>query len=196
MLKMESSQMKKLGLFVAVMLLLTLGTPVFAQEHVDIGVNADYVNLSRLSQGFWGVGGRVGLGVAPHFALEADMAYDFSQSFSTNNTFGFNDTAHMHLLHGTFGPKIYTDLGPIRVFALLKGGFIHFAGGPGGNFAGFTGSLADFNSSATNAMFYPGVGIEIGHKVIGLRAEAGDLMYFNNGAVNNLNIRIGPEFTF
>jgi len=189
--------MKKLGLVLGVMLLFTLvGMPVFAQEHIDIGVNADYVNLSRISQGFWGVGGRVGFGLAPHIGLEADMAYDFSQTFNGPNTFGFTSTANMHMLHGTFGPKIYTDLGPLRVFAVAKGGFIHFAGGPGGNFGAFTGVLANFNTSSTNAVFYPGVGIEIGHKVVGFRVEAGDLMYFNNGAVNNLNVRAGPEFTF
>ncbi|HUN88270.1 MAG TPA: hypothetical protein VMU28_05740 [Terriglobales bacterium] len=189
--------MKKLALLVGVVLLFALvATPVFAQEHVDVGVYADYVNLSRINQGFWGIGGRVGVGLAPHFAVEANMAYDFSQSFSTPNSFGFTNTANLHMLHGTFGPKLYTDFGPVRVFGVLEGGFIRFSGGPGGSLAGFTGIFQNFNTTSTNGVFYPAVGFELGHHWIGLRAEAGDLIYFSNGAVSNINVRVGPEFTF
>lgn len=187
--------MKKLGLLLAAVLLFTV-TPLFAQEHADIGVYADYVNLNRIDQGFWGVGARAGVGIAPHVTLEADMAYDFAKSFTGTDSFGFTDTGSMHLWHGTFGPKIYADVGPIRVFAVLKGGFINFAGGRGNSFGAFTGQLSSFNSSSTDAVFYPGGGFEIHKGWIGLRAEAGDLMYFNNGPNNNLSVRVGPEFTF
>jgi len=188
--------MKKLGLLVSAVLMLLIVTPVFAQEHADVGVYADYVNLNQLNQGFWGIGGRVGFGLAPHVSMEADMAYDFAQSFTGTDNFGFTTNTSMHLLHGTFGPKIYADFGGLRVFALAKGGFIHFSGGSGASLNSFTGVLANFNSPATDAVFYPGAGIEIHHGWIGLRAEAGDLMYFANGAHSNLSIRVGPEFTF
>lgn len=187
---------KKFSIVLGAVLLLAMVTPVFAQEKFDVGAYADYVNISALNQGFWGVGARIGAGILPHVSLEADMAYDFAQSFSGTNTFGFTTNSSRHLLHGTFGPRVYTDVGPIRVFALAKGGFINFGGGPGNSASLFTGQFAAFNTNATDAVFYPAVGFEAGKGWIGFRAEAGDLMYFANGSHSNISVRVGPEFRF
>lgn len=42
--------------------------------------------------------------------------------------------------------------------------------------------------------FYPGGGIELFAKWIGIRAEVGDQMYWENGANHNLKFSVGPQF--
>jgi hypothetical protein len=43
---------------------------------------------------------------------------------------------------------------------------------------------------------YPGGGIEAHWKVIGLRLDAGDEIYFNGGAHHNVRITFGPIIRF
>lgn len=43
---------------------------------------------------------------------------------------------------------------------------------------------------------YPGGGIEGFAGPFGIRLEAGDEVYFNNGANNNLRLELGPVFRF
>ena len=47
-----------------------------------------------------------------------------------------------------------------------------------------------------NGVFYPGGGIEFFLGPIGIRAEAGDEMYFDRGVNNNLRIAVGPTIRF
>lgn len=195
-------KMKKLGLMLLATLLLAVA-PVFAQEHAEVGVFADYMNLNHINTGFWGVGGRAGFAIAPHVMLEGDLAYDFGKTFSTTgaNPGGLGDvtttTSSLHLLHGTFGPKIWANVGPLRVFAMAKGGFLNFAGGYGANSVNaFTGQFNGITSGDTNGVFYPGGGIELHHGAIGLRADAGDFIYFDRGMNHNIRITFGPSITF
>jgi hypothetical protein len=51
-------------------------------------------------------------------------------------------------------------------------------------------------SGDTNAVFYPGGGLEFFKGRIGLRLEAGDAMYFFNGANHNLKVSVGPQIRF
>jgi hypothetical protein len=43
---------------------------------------------------------------------------------------------------------------------------------------------------------YPGGGVEGFWGPIGLRLEAGDEIYFDNGTHNNLKVTFGPAFRF
>jgi hypothetical protein len=43
---------------------------------------------------------------------------------------------------------------------------------------------------------YPGAGVEGFWGPIGLRLEAGDEIYFDNGTRNNLKVTFGPTFRF
>ena len=119
--------MRKLILIGSVVLLFAV-VPALAQEHVEASVFGDYLNLRHADQGFWGVGGLLGFHIAPHTALEGDVAYDFAQSFTTTDTAGFTTNSSLHLWHGTFGPKFYVDFGPLRAFVFAKGGFLSFSG--------------------------------------------------------------------
>jgi len=51
-------------------------------------------------------------------------------------------------------------------------------------------------TSSLNAALYPGAGIEATLGPVGLRLEAGDEIYFNQGAHNNLRITFGPFLRF
>ena len=54
----------------------------------------------------------------------------------------------------------------------------------------------DLAAGATYFALYPSAGIEAFAGPIGLRLEAGDDVFFNNGAHNNLRVTIGPQFRF
>lgn len=194
--------MKKLGLMLIATLLMTVA-PAFSQEHAEVGVFADYINLNHINTGFWGVGARGGFGIAPHVMLEGDFAYDFGKTFTTtgNNPadFGSNSTttSSLHLLHGTFGPKLWANAGPLRVFVMAKGGFLNFAGGYGANSVNaFTGQFNGIVSGDTNGVFYPGGGIELHKGALGFRVDAGDFIYFDRGMNHNIRITAGPTFSF
>jgi hypothetical protein len=61
--------------------------------------------------------------------LEAQMSYDFNQTF----TDGFTDTGtvtfsrtNLRILHGEFGPRMNIGHHAIQPFVTLKGGFVDF----------------------------------------------------------------------
>jgi len=193
--------MKTVVLAVIAVLVLSAAPAMVAQDHVELGVYADYVRLKHADNAnFWGLGGRVGFNVHSHVQLEAEMSYDFDQAFTNTFTNGgvvtINRT-NLRLLHGMFGPKIQTNAGPVRAFLLLKGGFLNFSGNGGSATFGNVGNqLNTISGGDTNGVFYPGGGVEFFAGPIGLRIEAGDLMYFDRGANHNLRLTVGPTFRF
>jgi len=193
--------MKKIVLAVIAVLVLSAAPALFAQDHAEIGVYADYVRLHHADNAnFWGLGGRIGFNVHSHVQLEAEMSYDFEQSFTNTFTTGGTVTTtrtNLRLLHGMFGPKFQTNTGPVRAFVLLKGGFLNFSGGGGAATFGNVGTqISGITGGDTHGVFYPGGGVEFFAGPIGLRIEAGDLMYFANGANHNLRLAVGPTFRF
>jgi hypothetical protein len=193
--------MKKIVLALFAVLVFSAAPAMFAQDHGELGVYADYVRLHHANNAnFWGLGGRVGFNVHSHVQLEAEMSYDFEQSFTNTSTTGGTVTLNrtsLRLLHGMFGPKIQTNAGPVRAFVVLKGGFLNF-GVPGGSTttAGFTNQVGNIVGGDTNGVFYPGGGVEFFAGPIGLRVEAGDMMYFDRGANHNLRLTFGPQIRF
>jgi hypothetical protein len=171
------------------------------KNHGNFGVFFDYTRLGGVEgthPNMMGVGARLGVNVHPHVVLEGEMAYDFERSV-TSNTAGLTTAtrSNLRLLHGLFGPKIQTT-GPVRVFALLKGGFVNFGvGGPAtaGTINNQIGNIVDGN---TNGVFYPGGGVEFNAGVFGIRLEAGDEIMFLNGGnhQNNLRLTAGPQIRF
>src|SRR5919198_6460048 len=147
---------------------------------------------------FWGVGGRLGFNLSRFAQLEGDFAWDFSQQFPSTNALGTklgtNTTSNLRLLHGLFGPRFQTGIGPVKGFLVLKGGFLNF-GVSGLSGAAFRNQVGNVPGGDTNGVFYPGVGLEFGSKV-GLRAEVGDEMYFDRGANHNLKLNFGPQIRF
>ena len=107
-------------------------------------------------------------------------------------------TSHVRSLDGLFGPKMYTNKGPVRLFGTVKGGFINFnlATSPAVTIQTVSSTFQGINGTNTYGVFYPGGGAEAFWGPIGLRVDVGDEIFFNNGAHNNLRVSFGPTFRF
>lgn len=176
----------------------------FAQgNHLEVGAFGDYLRLENASANFYGLGGRAAFNLKKRVQLEAEITYDFSQQFVfqsvVNGLVNTNinvERSDLRVLHGLFGPKFEIG-GPIKLYATLKGGAVNFGSSNKPVTIGTVNQqIQNFLNSGTNGVFYPGVGIELFAGPIGIRAEVGDLMYFNNGANNNLRITFGPQLRF
>ena len=168
------------------------------EEHGEVGVFADMTRLHHLNNdNFWGIGGRLGFNMNHWVALEGDFAYDFSQQFAapSGTTLTTNTIGNLRLLQGMAGPKFQTGIGPVKAFVVLKGGFMNF-GVSGISGLAFRNQVGNVPAGNTDGVFYPGAGVEFFAGRIGLRAEVGDEMYFDNGANHNLKISVGPQFRF
>ena len=178
----------------------------FAQNHGEVGVFADFVRLSPTDTNNLGVGGRLSVNVHPNVQLEGEMSYDFARNFTERFTLGpagsptgstgFSRTG-IRILHGLFGPKFQTGGEAIRAFGTIKGGFVNFRlDDRPATFGTFTSSVDSLRTDNVNGVVYPGGGVEFYLGPIGIRGEAGDEIYFNHGAHNNLRVAIGPNIRF
>lgn len=169
-------------------------------DHVEIGAFVNYYRLSDPgpTRNFLGLGGRAAFGIRPSIQLEAEMAYDFKRNYTNTFSDGItsvNVTSQLRTLHGFFGPKFQTGSGPIRLFVTGKVGFDNFSVTGASAPAGFTNAVG-LGTGATYFALYPGGGIEAFAGPIGVRLEAGDDIFFNGGAHNNLRVSVGPQFRF
>ncbi|WP_109488756.1 hypothetical protein [Occallatibacter savannae] len=178
-------------------------------NHATVGVYGDMFRVNpahAAAVNFLGLGARVGFNVHPNIALEAEMNYDFVKNYTTINT-GTNSgsvgsttvSTRTRPLTGLFGPKFqFGTSGPFRAFVTGKVGFTEFSHSSTTTASGqtFSNSLDQFGGGTTHFAAYPGGGIEGFFGPIGLRLEAGDQIYFNNGAYNNLRVTFGPEIRF
>jgi hypothetical protein len=194
------TQMKtRLGIMFFAAAALTVAPALRAQDHGEVGVFGELFRASASSLNLYGVGGRVGLNIHPNVALEAEGSYDFSQS-NTQTLSGINNNttvfrSDLRATHFQFGPKFQLGTNsPVRAFIFAKGGFIRFGVTPGPvTFGAFPTQL---QNTDLNGSFYPGGGVEFFLGPIGIRAEAGDEMYFDRGVQNNLKIAVGPTIRF
>jgi hypothetical protein len=166
-------------------------------DHFEGGVFADYFNLSRTDPhiNFVGVGARAAFNVNPRVQLEAEMSYDFARNFTSTFSNGVTTEVvrtNLRPLQALFGPKFQTSAGPFRAFATFKAGFINFSTSNSGAASGFNTALGAVTAGDTRPAIYPGVGVEGFWGLFGLRLEAGDSIYFDNGTRNNLKITFGP----
>ncbi|HSM86533.1 MAG TPA: hypothetical protein VLT16_10300 [Candidatus Limnocylindrales bacterium] len=196
--------MKRLAILSAVALCFAMLAPAASAQddknHGNIGVYFDWTRLSAANdENMLGVGGRVGFNVSRHIVLEGEMAYDFERSITNTITVGgiTNTTrSNLRLLHGLFGPKIQTT-GPVRVFALLKGGFVNFGVGGPATIGAVQNQIGTIVDGDTDGAFYPGGGVEFNIGWLGIRAEAGDeIIFFSDKARNNFRATIGPQIVF
>ena len=183
---------------IAILALALLAPAVMAQEeHGEFGVFADYTRFHNLNnQNFWGVGGRLAFNLNRYAQLEGSMAYDFERNFTTETpgvTGSFRNTK-FRILNGLFGPKLQTGAGPFKLFGTVKAGFDNFSVTQTAIGRGFVSSISNVPSVDTHFALYPGGGVELFAKHIGVRAEVGDEMYWENGANHNLKFTIGPQF--
>jgi hypothetical protein len=172
------------------------------KEHVQVGLFADYLNLSQTHTNFGGVGARLGFQLYKEVKLEGEMSYDFDQAFSE----GFTDTTTgtvsiqrtgMRVLHGEFGPKVNIGHHAIQPFVTLKGGFIDFRiNNAPATLGTFFSSVDGLRANNVNGVLYPGGGLQGHLGPIGLRLDVGDEIYFNHGPHHNLRVAFGPTFRF
>jgi hypothetical protein len=177
-----------------------------SRDHGEVGAYADYFRFNPsgipAAANFVGVGGRVGVNMHRHIALEAELNYDFARNFTTTFNNGITSvfyTSSVRPLTGLFGPTFQIgSSGPVRAFATGKVGFIDFSVNTSGVTTGgtFTTAVAGVGGSGTHVAFYPGGGVEMFAGLLGLRVEAGDEIYLNNGTYNNLRVTAGPVFRF
>lgn len=166
-------------------------------NHVEIGAFVNYTLLHNArNTNFFGAGGRIGVNVHPNIQLEAEGAYDFQRYVNadvSSSNFTFNSVrSNLRMAHFLFGPKVQLGTsGPVRIFVTAKGGLLNFS-----TDTKFTGQVRNIPSSDTDGVFYPVGGVEFFVKWVGLRFEAGDEMYFNNGVNHNLRVTAGPTFRF
>jgi hypothetical protein len=172
-----------------------------SENHVEIGAFADYFRLDRTTPdiNFVGLGGRVGFNVNSWTQLEAEMAYDFDRNYSSVYDNGISSNlvrSRTHVLHGLFGPKFQTGSGPVRFFVTGKAGLISFTTSNQNAPEGFQNALGAVGNGDLRFAVYPAIGLEGFAGPFGLRLEAGDDIYFDNGARNNLRVTFGPVFRF
>ena len=174
-----------------------------AQNHAEAAAFGDYYRPSQLNdRSMWGLGGRFSLNVHPKVQLEAEVAYDFQQSFNESFTDPITGNVTLtrspiRVLHGLFGPKLQTGGGALRAFLTLKGGIVNFRfDNRPATFATFSSSVESLRANNVNGALYPGGGAEAFFGPFGIRLDVGDEIYFRNGARNNLRIAIGPTIRF
>jgi hypothetical protein len=183
-----------------ILALLCAAPALWAQDSGEVGAFAEYFRYSYAptTENFFGVGGRAGFNVSHSVQIEGEMAYDFQRNYTYtygNTVTSTTVTSRLRTLHGFFGPKFQTGGGPVRLFVTGKVGFDNFSYTAVGAPAGFTNSVG-LNSGTTAFAIYPAGGIEAFAGPIGVRVEAGDDIFFINGAHNNLRASIGPQFRF
>jgi hypothetical protein len=176
-------------------------------DHGEAGVYGDYLRFAprNATTNFVGVGALAGVNVAPRVSLEGTMSYDFARNYTTTysstGSGGVTSnfvTTRVRPLTGLFGPKLSTG-GPVRFFVTAKAGFLDFTSTNRPNVvssSGFSGAVNGVGGSGTHVAFYPGGGVEGFWGAFGLRLEAGDEVYLDNGAYNNLRVAFQPTFRF
>ena len=178
-------------------------SPLFAQTRVEAGVFLDYLSISQTNTNNFGLGARFGYRIHRNVMLEGELAYDYGINFDeayrnlANGNIAAIERTSIGVTQGLFGPKLQPSGGGFRPFVTLKGGFVDFR---------FSTSLLPYSDVASavfglrtsnlNAAIYPAAGVEATLGPVGLRLEAGDEVYFNNGTHNNLRITFGPILRF
>jgi hypothetical protein len=83
--------------------------------------------LAQTNNNFGGVGALASFQAFKELKLEAQMSYDFNQTFtdSGTGTVTFSRT-NLRILHGEFGPRMNIGHHAIQPFVTLKGGFVDF----------------------------------------------------------------------
>jgi opacity protein-like surface antigen len=190
-----------------VSILIAIPSWLLAQEgseqynHASVGVFADYLRFSPTNPNinFVGFGARTGFHASRRVQLEAEMHYDFERNFTTSFNNGVSTqfvTTKVRPLTGLFGPKFETG-GRFKLFATGKVGFIRFnTSSSPVTLGNFGNAVSGVGGPGTHLAMYPGGGVEGFWGPFGLRLEAGDEIYLNNGTFNNLRVTFGPQIRF
>lgn len=154
--------MKRFLVLLGMLALSASATLAQSSDHINIGVYGNFFRLSDTDIDLGGVGARVSVNVMPRVQVEAESSYNFESGFSQGFS-DFNGTvnvsrSHVRSLDGLLGPKLYTNRGPVRLFATVKGGFINFnlATSPVVTIQTVDSTFRNLNGINTFGVFYPG----------------------------------------
>jgi hypothetical protein len=174
----------------------------FAQK-VEAGIFLDYLGISQTSTSNFGLGARFGYGVHRDVLLEGEFAYDYGINFDeayrnvVNGSIAAIERTSIGVTQGLIGPKLQPSGGGFRPYVTLKAGFVDFRLSPSLlPYSDVASAVFGLRTSNLNAAIYPAGGLEATLGPVGLRLEAGDEIYFNRGAHNNLRITFGPIVRF
>lgn len=180
-----------------------ISSALFAQSRMEAGIFLDYLSISQTNTDNFGLGARFGYCVHHRVMLEGELAYDYGINFNeayrniVNGNIVAIERTSIGVTHGLVGPALEPARGWFRPFATLKGGFVDFRLSPSLlPVSTAVTTLLGIRTSNLNAAIYPGAGLEASIGPVGLRLEAGDEIYFNSGAHNNLRITFGPILRF
>ena len=179
---------------------LCLSLPGFAQL-IELGAFGSFghFDLPPFPSDTVGVGGRLNIGLSHYLALEGEGSYDFKhpgvQIVSTG--VGFNVTQlRLGVVHANGGFKLQTKGG--SYFLFLKGGILNFY--PDVRTTTLVGTIQGAiprsGTSFSEAVFYPGAGIDFHAGILGIRVDAGDEIYWDDGTHHNLRVTFGPTIRF
>ena len=184
--------------------LVIIGTGKSARaQHIEVGGFGEYenVNVSGLPSSAFGLGGRVDIHLHRFFQGEFEAAYDFKHpEFTLNNDVasGILTQSKVGILHANAGLKVQSAGGSFFLF--LKGGVNRYD--PeltttviGGSPFGISTVITPENSFM-KGILYPGAGLGFHAGPLGIRLDAGDEIYWANGAHNNFRVTFGPTFRF
>jgi hypothetical protein len=195
--------MFKFAHVVIALLLLACSCSLQAQRRVEVGVFLDSLSISQTGTDNFGIGARAGYRIRRTVILEGELAYDYGLNFDevyrnvTNGNVTAIQNTSVGVTEGFFGPTLRPARGHFRPFVTLKGGFVDFRLSPSLlPYSSVASTVLGLRTSSLNAAIYPGVGAEASLGPVGLRLEFGDVMYFNDGAHNNLRITFGPFIRF
>lgn len=193
--------MRKLTLILLTLLL--SATTTFAQKRVEVGIFLDSLSISQTNTDNLGLGARLGFRVHPNIMLEGELAYDYGLNFDEayrnviNGDVVAIERTSIGVTHGLFGPALVRGGGHLHPFVTLKGGFIDFRLSTSLlPYVDIVSPILNLRTSSVNGALYPGAGIAATLGPVGLRLEAGDEIYFNQGAHHNLRITFGPVLRF
>ena len=171
-------------------------------NHINVGIYGNFFRVSDTAIDLGGVGARVSVNIMPKIQLEAESAYNFAEFYNSGLS-DFDGTltvsqSHVRTLDGLFGPKVYTNKGPFRIFGTVKGGFmnVNLSTSAPVTIQEFTSQFQPGNGVNTYAVFYPGGGAEAFCGPFGVRVDIGDEILFANGTHNNLRVSFDPTIRF
>jgi hypothetical protein len=188
---------------VALLLVFMTVSQASAQSRMEAGLSLDYLGISETKTTNIGLDGRFGYRIHPRVMLEGELAYDYGVNFNelyvniANGNVAAIERTSIGVTHGLFGPMLQPARGHFRPFVTLKGGFVDFRLSPSLlPYSSEISSVLNLRTGNLNAALYPAGGAELSLGPLGLRFEAGDLVYFNRGGHNNLRITFGPIVRF
>jgi len=183
-------------------LTLLVSSPVAFAQHVELGAFGSYGNfdIPPFPATAVGVGGRIDLNLRSWLVLEGEGSYDFKHprvQIIGTGVAQFNvNTLSLGVVHGNGGFKFQFKGGSYFVF--VKGGVLDFQ--PQVRTTSLIGAVVGSPQTTVNSfteeVFYPGAGIGFHAGPLGIRVDAGDEIYWDDGAKHNLRVTFGPTIRF